>query len=602
MNHSGPNNLDLALVGNCIYSALIEPTGRITWSCLPSYDGDPMFCRLLNNDNGGDGAEGGFFDIQLDGFQGAEQQYVRNTAVLTTTLHAADGSAIEITDFAPRFKQLGRVYRPVMAVRIIRPIAGSPRITVRLRPSTDYGARRPEITCGSNHIRYLMTAGTMRLTTNAPLGMVRDEIPFVLEGPITMIYGPDETLAASIDNTGRDYLERTIDYWLEWVRYLSVPFEWQQAVIRAAITLKLCTFEETGAVIAAMTTSIPEAPSSERNWDYRYCWLRDAFFVVNALNRLGATRTMEAYLRYITNVVASSRDGFLQPVYGITTQSQLTERIVDTLAGFRGMGPVRIGNQAHEHVQNDVYGSVIMASTHFFFDERLRHPGGGAMFERLELVGEQCLARFDQPDAGIWEFRKRAEVHTHSAVMCWAGCDRLARIAQRLGRADRASHWESESARLRTTILEAAWNEEMGSFVSSFGGRDLDASLLLIHELGFVAADDPRFAGTVAAVEKQLKKDGYIYRYATRDDFGVPETAFMVCTFWYIDALVALDRKEEARALFERMLTLRNSCGLLSEDIDARDGTLWGNFPQTYSMVGLINSAMRLSRSWEEAL
>jgi GH15 family glucan-1,4-alpha-glucosidase len=314
-----------------------------------------------------------------------------------------------------------------------------------------------------------------------------------------------------------------------------------------------------------MTTSIPEAPGSERNWDYRFCWLRDAFFVVNALNRLGATRTMEAYLRYITNVVASSRDGFLQPVYGITTQSQLTERTVDTLAGFRGMGPVRIGNQAFEHTQNDVYGSVILASTHFFFDERMRHPGGGAMFERLEQVGEECLARFDQPDAGIWEFRSRAEIHTHSAVMCWAGCDRLARIAQRLERADRASHWETEAARLHTKILEAAWNQELGSFVSSFGGQDLDASLLLLHELGFVAADDPRFAGTVAAIEKQLKKDGYIYRYATQDDFGVPETAFMVCTFWYIDALAALGRKEEARALFERMLSLRNSRGLLSE-------------------------------------
>ena len=595
---NGSGDLDLALVGNCIHSALIDRSGRITWSCLPSYDGDPMFCRLLNNDNG----EGGFFDIRLDGFTHADQGYVRNTAVLTTTLHAADGSGVEITDFAPRFKQFGRTYRPVMMVRIIRPIAGSPRITVRLRPSADYGARRPDITCGSNHIRYLMTADTMRLTTNAPLAMVRDEIPFVLEGPITMIYGPDETLSASVVDTGRDFLERTIDYWMEWVRYLSIPFEWQQEVIRAAITLKICTFEETGAVIAAMTTSIPEAPGSGRNWDYRYCWLRDAFFVVQALNRLGATRTMESYLRYITNVVASSSDGFLQPVYGISTETQLSERVVDTLAGFRGMGPVRIGNQAFEHVQNDVYGSVILASVYFFFDERLRHPGGGALFERLEQVGEQCLARFDQPDAGIWEFRNRAEVHTHSAVMSWAGCDRLARVARRLGLGDRVKYWEREATRIREEIIKAAWNEELGSFVSAFGGEDVDASLLLLHELGFVAADDPRFAGTVAAIEKQLKKDDYIYRYATEDDFGMPETAFMVCTFWYIDALAALGRTEEARALFERMLTLRNSCGLLSEDIDTRDGTLWGNFPQTYSLVGLINSAMRLSRSWEDAL
>ncbi len=598
MTENGESNLDLALIGNCIFSALIERHGRISWSCLPSYDGDPMFCRLLNNDDG----DTGFFDVRLDGFSHAEQGYVRNTAVLTTTLHSADGSAVEITDFSPRFKQFGRTYRPVMIVRIIRPVAGSPRITVRLRPAADYNARRPEITYGSNHVRYLMTTGTMRLTTNAPLAMVRDEIPMVLEGPITMIYGPDETLAASVVDTGRDFLERTIDYWLEWVRYLSIPFEWQEEVIRAAITLKLCTFEETGAVIAAMTTSIPESPGSERNWDYRYCWLRDAFFVVQVLNRLGATRTMESYLRYITNVVASSHEGFLQPVYGITTRAHLPESVVNSLSGFRAMGPVRIGNQAHEHIQNDVYGSVILASIHFFFDERLRHPGGGAMFERLEQVGQQCLARFDKPDAGLWEYRKRAEVHTHSAVMCWAGCDRLARIARRLGRMERAMFWDNHANRMHKTIAAAAWNDEIGSFVSSFGGKELDASLLLLNELGFVEASDERFAATVAAIEKRLKHGDYIYRYVTEDDFGVPETAFMVCTFWYIDALAAMGRRDEARALFERMLKLRNSCGLLSEDVDPQDGTLWGNFPQTYSMVGLINSAVRLSRSWEEAL
>lgn len=595
---TGLNNLHLALIGNCIHSALVDRNGRINWACLPSYDGDPMFCKLLDNDND----NGGFFDIRLDGFKESEQHYQRNTPVLTTTLRAENGAAVEITDFAPRFKQFERIYRPVMIARIIRPVAGSPRITVRLRPTTDYGARSPEITSGSNHIRFLMTNGTMRLTTDAPLTMVRDEVPFVLEGPITMIYGPDETLTASVANTGRDFLERTIDYWLEWVRYLSVPFEWQESVIRAAITLKLCTYEETGAVIAAMTTSIPEAPDSGRNWDYRYCWLRDAFFVVHALNRLGATRTMESYLRYITNVVASSQDGFLQPVYGITTNANLTERTVDTLPGFHSMGPVRVGNQAYEHVQNDVYGSVILASTHFFFDERLRHPGGRALFERLEQVGEQCLARFDQPDAGIWEFRKRAEVHTHSAVMCWAGCDRLGRIARRLGHDDRALHWETHAKRMRATILEAAWNDTMGSFVSTFGGEELDASLLLLHELGFIAADDPQFAGTVAAIEKHLKHGDYIYRYVAEDDFGTPQTAFLVCTFWYIDALAALGRRDEARILFERMLESRNPVGLLSEDMDTRDGTLWGNFPQTYSMVGLINSAMRLSRSWEEAL
>jgi GH15 family glucan-1,4-alpha-glucosidase len=351
-----------------------------------------------------------------------------------------------------------------------------------------------------------------------------------------------------------------------------------------------------------MTTSIPEAPGSGRNWDYRYCWLRDAYFVVSALNRLGATRTMEGYLRYITNVVATSADGFLQPVYGVATERRLEERVVDTLAGFRGMGPVRVGNQAHEHVQNDVYGSVILASTHFFFDERLRHPGGRGMFDRLEQVGEQGLRRFGEPDAGIWEYRGKGAVHTHSAVMCWAGCDRLARIAPRFGLADRQAYWRTHADRLRATLLEKAWNQRLGTFTSTFGGDDVDASLLLLNELGFLAADDPRFAGTVAAIERRLRRGDYIYRYAAADDFGTPQTAFLVCTFWYIDALAALGRGEEARALFENLLARRNPLGLLSEDIDPADGTLWGNFPQTYSMVGLIKAAMRLSRTWEEAL
>ncbi len=592
------SSLDLALIGNCIHGTLVDRRGRIVWSCLPRFDGDPMFCSLLDGGNGR-----GFFAIEMDGLTNTEQGYVRNTAVLTTILRGADGSAAEITDFAPRFKQFGRVYRPAMIVRQVRPVAGSPRITVRLRPTADYGARQPDVTHGSNHIRYVTgNGGVMRLTTDASLVFVREETPFVLDRTITMIFGPDETLTRPIGEMAREFQERTIDYWIEWARYLSIPFEWQEAVIRAAITLKLCTFEETGAVIAAVTTSVPEAADSGRNWDYRYCWLRDAFFVVNALNRLGATGTMEEYLGYITNVVATSRDGFLQPVYGVATNARLEERIVETLAGYRGMKPVRVGNQAYEHVQNDVYGSVIMATTHFFFDQRLRHPGGVAMFEQLEQVGQQCMARFDQPDAGIWEYRSIARVHTHSAVMCWAGCDRLARIARRLGLAEREAWWRGEATRLRDRIIAETWNERLGSFVSSFGGKDIDASLLLLQTLGFVGADDPRFAGTVAAVEKYLKRGSYIFRYSTEDDFGTPETAFLVCTFWYIDALAALGRTDEARDLFENLLVRRNHCGLLSEDIDPVTGELWGNFPQTYSMVGLINSAMKLSRGWEEAL
>jgi GH15 family glucan-1,4-alpha-glucosidase len=593
------SNLDIAAIGNCSFSALIDKRARVVWMCLPRFDGDPVFCALLNGHDGN--TDSGIYEIELDDFARSEQCYLHNTAIVATTLYDTHGSAVEITDFAPRFKQLGRVYRPTMAVRLIKPVIGNPRIRVRLRPVAEYGARTPETTQGSNHIRYIMPSVTLRLTTDIPVSFVQDEVPFVVDKPFTLILGPDETLNRAIAETGRDFLERTSEYWLEWSRFLSIPFEWQEEVIRAAITLKLCAFEESGAVIAAMTTSVPESPDSGRNWDYRYCWLRDAYFVVHALNRLGATRTMEDFLRYITNVAASVTDGHLQPVYGITLEADLVEREVPNLAGYRGMGPVRVGNQAYEHIQNDVYGSVVMAATQMFFDQRLAQTGNVRIFERLEAIGEQAVRVFDQPDAGLWEFRTKAKVHTFSAVMCWAACDRLSRVAERLQLSPRAAYWRAHADRIRAVIVEKAWDSKQNSFVESFGGTAMDASLLLMHHLGFLASDDPRFAGTVAAVEKELRRGNFLLRYATADDFGVPETAFTTCTFWYIEALAALGRVEEARELFENVLACRNHVGLLSEDLDPRTGELWGNFPQTYSMVGLISSAMRLSKSWEEA-
>jgi GH15 family glucan-1,4-alpha-glucosidase len=592
-------DLNLAVVGNCSFNALIDRRARIVWSCLPRFDGDPVFCSLLSGSNGT--GDRGFFDIDIEDFSRSEQYYLRNTAIVVTTLYDTYGSAVEITDFAPRFKQFGRVYRPVMIVRQIRPVIGNPRIRVRLRPAADYGARRPETTHGSNHIRFVAPSASLRLTTDVPMSFVLEEVPFVVEEEHTLILGPDETLLRGIRETGRDYFEQTAQYWREWVRFLSIPFEWQEDVIRAAITLKMCAFEESGAVIAAMTTSIPEAPGTQRNWDYRYCWLRDAYFVVHALNRLGATRTMEEYLRYITNVAATAANGHLQPVYSITLGTQLVERVEPALAGYRDMGPVRVGNQAYEHIQNDVYGSVVMAVAQVFFDQRLELPGNVRIFERLELIGEQAIRVFDTPDAGLWEFRTKARIHTFSAAMCWAACDRLARVARQLRFGVRAGYWQGHADHIRETIMREAWNEGLNSFVDSFGGDALDASLLLLHHLGFVPADDPRFVGTVAAVEKHLKRGDFLLRYAAADDFGEPTNAFTICTFWYIDALAAMGRADEARALFEKVLASRNHVGLLSEDLDLETGELWGNYPQTYSLVGLITSAMRLSKSWEEA-
>jgi GH15 family glucan-1,4-alpha-glucosidase len=399
----------------------------------------------------------------------------------------------------------------------------------------------------------------------------------------------------------RDFLERTQEYWEEWVRYLSVPFEWQEAVIRAAITLKLCSFEETGAILAALTTSIPEAPDSTRNWDYRFCWLRDAYFTVSALNRLNATKTMERYLSYIINVAASAEDGRLQPVYRINGRREMQERVVTTLSGYRDMGPVHVGNEAYRQVQNDVYGSAILAATHAFFDSRLMRPGNEGLFVQLEALGEQAALHWAQPDAGLWELRGATRVHTSSSVMCWAACDRLAKIAARLRLPKRAQYWRQHAEAIHRGICERAWSPSRNCFVATFGGDGLDASLLLLAELGFLQPDDPRFAATVAEIERELRRGDFVFRYTEADDFGTPKNAFLACTYWYIDAIAALGRQEEARTLFENLLACRNRHGLLAEHIDPATRELWGNFPQTYSMVGLINSATRLSIPWEKA-
>ena len=596
---SGPaeQNLDLGVVGNGSIGALIDARGSMVWCCLPALDGDPAFCALLSPAI----EEAGFFDLALDGESGSQQHYLDNSAVLVTRLDSADGSAIEITDFAPRSKRNGRIYHPMSLVRTIRPLAGSPRIRVRLRPLSSYGSRRPERTFGSNHLRFLLDGVVLRVTSDVPLPMLRDELPFLLDRPVHIILGPDETLTQAPELYVRGELDATLGYWHEWVRYLSIPAEWQEAVIRAAITLKLCQYEGTGAIIAAMTTSVPEAPNTQRNWDYRYCWLRDAAFVVRALNRLGATRSMEEYLRYLFNL-ATREDGEMAPVYGIHFQKELHESVAPGLAGYRGMGPVRIGNDAWRQRQNDVYGSIVLAATQLFFDRRLAAPGDAAQFARLERAGENAWRLHDVPDAGLWEYRGRAAVHTHSAVMSWAACDRLARIAQHLQLPERERLWQERAGKVRELILARAVHREHGYFVDTFDGEHLDASLLLLAALRFVAADDPRFVATVEAIGKALRHGNYLFRYVVADDFGTPETSFTICSFWYVDALAAIGRKDEARELFEELLARRNPLGLLSEDVHPGTGELWGNFPQTYSLVGLITAAARLSHSWESVL
>ncbi|MGJ7505397.1 glycoside hydrolase family 15 protein [Variovorax sp. ZT5P49] len=591
-------SLNVGVIGNCAYSALIDARGRAVWCCLPRFDGDPVFNALLHP-----GEDAGAWSIDIEDFAEAKQWYEPNTAVLRTQLFDSAGQGVEITDFAPRFYSRSRYFRPLMMVRRVRPIAGAPRIRVSLDPRFQWGASAPvEVTRGSNHIRYVGPDVTLRLNTDASISHILSRQPFVISREFNFMFGVDETLMDGIADTARRFEQETISYWRTWSKRLAIPFEYQEAVIRAAITLKLSLYEDTGAIVAAMTTSIPEAPGSQRNWDYRYCWLRDAFFVVRALNSLSEVGTMEDYLRWLANVVIGSHGEHIQPLYGIGLERELPESFVENLAGYRGMGPVRVGNQAQEHFQHDVYGNIVLGAAQAFHDHRLLSRAGLAEFPHLEAVGEQAVRVYGTPDAGMWELRTRARVHTSSALMSWAACDRLAKIARALALPERAAYWHGHASRMKEEILAKSWCEERQAFAESFGGHELDASILLMVEVGLIDARDPRFISTVDAMEKSLCDGPYMRRYEAADDFGKPETAFNICTFWRIDALAKIGRKAEARQIFETMLAARNPLGLLSEDTHPVTGEMWGNFPQTYSMVGIINAAVRLSAPWDSCI
>lgn len=589
--------LNLAVIGNCSVASLVEAGGRHNWFCFPRLDGDPVFCALV----GGRTAENGFMDVEVRDFAGSTQSYIPNTPVLETTLSDKSGASLKLVDFAPRFERYGRTFRPPLLVRRIVPLQGRPRIRVRIKPRFNYGAVAGAVNIGSNHVRFAGPNSTLRVTTDMPTSYVLDETEFVLDRPLSLFVGADEPIPENPETLAQSFLAETILYWQRWVRGLSLPFEWQEEVIRSAITLKLCSYEDTGAIVAALTTSIPEAPNTQRNWDYRFCWMRDAFFTVGALNRLGATRTMEGFIRFVVDAALRDDDVTVAPLYPITSGTPVEERIADALPGYDAMGPVRVGNAAALQAQNDVYGSIILTASQMFWDTRLAGSLDGSLYQLLRSIGRMACKVALEPDAGPWEYRGRQTVHTYSAVMCWAGIHRLSMIADKVGETADAALWRSQAKALKAEILKRATTSQ-GWISGALDGEVADASSLLLPEVGFLSPNDERNTKTIDFIGQKLMHDGFAMRYNEADDFGRPETAFLICTFWYVDALALAGRRDEAREIFQRALACRNHVGLLSEDFDPRTRLLWGNFPQAYSHVGLIHSAARLSRGWEEAL
>ncbi len=578
---------DTGIIGNCAFIAHVHKNTDIAWMCWPRFDSSFVFGSLLDEE------KGGHFSILPDGEYSTTQRYIENTNVLVTEVECADGSAYRITDFAPRFLQYERFYKPLMLVRKVEPLRGEPRITVRCTPMGDYGARVLQAFGGSNHIQYEGLDHPLRLTTNVSLTHILDGAATVLNEPkyFALTYGLP--LEAPLKTTVEDFLQRTVSYWRGWVKATGIGNLYQEAVIRSSLALKIHQYEDTGAIIAASITSLPEHDGSGRNWDYRYCWLRDTYYILTAFNNIGHFEEAEQYFHFIANISATAGERY-NPLYTVSGSADLPERIVP-LTGYRGNQPVRIGNQAVEHIQNDTIGQVMLSLLPLYADRRFvgseRHGSAGWVGQNLSRI-ERLI---DEPDAGLWEFRGMAQEHCYTALFHWAGARAAIKMAQHLGDTSllrRARAVEAQAAQK----IEACWDKSRGVYTQATGVSHLDASTLQLIGMHYLDPRGNRAQRHLAGLEKELKAEGGLfYRYLHADDFGKPKTTFLITAFWYVEALAATGRVAEAMETMERLLGYANHLGLLSEDVDAADGSQWGNFPQAYSHVGLMNAAHRIS-------
>lgn len=578
---------DYGLIGNCAYQAHIEKNSNVAWMCWPRFDSSFIFGGMLDDEKGGE------FSIKPpSGIASSRQYYIENTNILCTEIESEEGW-YKITDFAPRFLQFDRYFKPLMFIRKIEPIAGTPRVIIKCDPKGKYGETNPKHYYASNHIEYTGLEYDLRLTTNIAITSILDNKSVVLNEPkyLALTYGAP--LEASLASTSDTFLHKTKSYWQSWVKSMSVSNFHQEAVIRSALALKIHQFEDTGAIIAAGTTSLPESDGSGRNWDYRYCWLRDTYYTLTAFNNIGHFEEMEKYFNFFLNLSSQSTDRY-QPLYSISGESKIEEKIID-LKGYRGNKPVRIGNQAYTHIQNDVYGQILISLLPLYTDKRFINSEKADSLKLIFEILNKINKLMDEPDAGLWEFRNKKQFHTYTYLFHWAGCQAALKIGKAFQN-DTMIKLAKKLSSLASSKIEQSYDTKKKVYAQAIGTNNVDASNLQLISLNYLNPKDPKTLTHLKAMEKELRTSkGLFYRYKHQDDFGTPETTFLICAFWYVEALTCVGRVDEAVKVFEELLSYSNHVGLLSEDVDQETGSMWGNFPQAYSHVGLVNAAYRIS-------
>ncbi len=558
----------------------------VVWQCWPHFDSSFIFGNLIDKQKGGS-----FSIIPVNEFK-SSQEYMPNTNVLVTKFDCKDGS-YRVIDFAPRFENYQRIHKPIGLYRKIEIISGSPRLKITCRPAGEYGQIQGKPQEGSNSINYSGLKEKVRLTTNASLTKIINNDDFILNENIYLVLTWGQPLEAPLERTFNDFLDRTKEYWRNWIRRTSIPSIYQDEVIRSALLLKLHQFEDTGAIIASGTSSLPEYPNSGRNWDYRYCWIRDSYFTLTALIRLGHFQEAEKYSNWIQNIVQSPDCSF-QPVYTINGSSKLEEKELE-LAGYKNNSPVRIGNDAHKQKQHDVFGQMILSLEPLYTDSRVKKSGSRPPIKLIHHLVDQIDKVFDQPDSGIWEYRGKFQRHACSYLFHWAGALAAKKVA---------IHYKDKELELKATKLsqssaeeiEKCFNHEVSAYGMSQENKNLNASEFLLITMKYLRNPE-RGKNHLGALEKELRtQEDLIFRYREHDDFGETHATFLICSFWYAEALADLGEIDKSIEIFESLLNKSNHLGIFSEDICPKDFSQWGNVAQTYSHVGLINTAFKLDR------